>query len=148
MNFHGQEIKLGYISLENSNSIVIGSKIKIEINNDFINPSKRGGNAVLRITKYSRKEKKEIIEESILLEKDYNEIVDNILKIKPIDIIQHSKTEIDGDDIELKFASNNGMVEYNIYGLDYTDKDTSYKDFLITVQSILKIAKIKIYGIN
>lgn len=68
----GQDLKVSYISLENSNAIVIGSTIKIEIINDFSNPDKKGKNAVLKIKQYSRKDKKEIVEESVLEEEDYN----------------------------------------------------------------------------
>ncbi|MCW3162801.1 hypothetical protein [Chryseobacterium oryctis] len=146
--YNAQNIRLGYITFENSNSIVIGSKIKIEIVNDFDNPDKKDGDAILKISKYSLSEKQFMTQEHILTEKDYNEIVTNILKIKSIDLLQDFKNVIDGYDTKLKFMSSNGTVEYNIYGLNYSDENTGYKDFLMTTQCILKIAKIKIPGIN
>ncbi|MBB4805951.1 hypothetical protein HNP38_001223 [Chryseobacterium defluvii] len=143
-----QEAKLGYITLENSNSIVIGSHIKIEIFKPIYDLGKRDSHTEIKITKYSVKEKKELIEKYTLPENEYIEIVNAILKINPIDLMNDFQTVIDGDYTTLKFGSIDASVEYSVYGLSKGDKDTPYKDFLIAVQSILKSAKVKIYGIN
>ncbi|NMR33837.1 hypothetical protein HIO71_06390 [Chryseobacterium aquaticum] len=144
---YSQEYKLDYISLENSNAIVIGSGIKIEIFKSIHDPT-RNKHTDISVTRYSIKEKKEIIQKYTLSEVAYDEIVNCILNIKAIDLINNFEIFLDADDTTLKFSSRNALVEYSISGLGKGDKNTPYKDFLFTIQTILNYANVKIRGIN
>jgi len=143
-----QQLKLHYISLENSNSILIGSKFKIEIINDVFNPQKIGNNAILRTTKYSIKEKKEIISEIVINEQKYFEICNQILKINSKDILSQTNITIDGYDTELKFETENTRITYGIYALESLSENEKFNDFRKAIIIILDAANIKKSGFN
>ncbi|WP_304343116.1 hypothetical protein [Chryseobacterium koreense] len=143
-----QEIKLHYISLENSNSMLLGSQLKIEIINEILNPQKIGNNAILRITKYSVQEKKEIVNETVISGQKYSEICNHILKINPTDILSESNNLIDGYDTELKFGTENSGITYGIYGLESLSKNEKFNDFRKAIILILDVANIKKRGLN
>ena len=143
-----QHIKLHYISLENSNAILIGSQLKIEIINDFFNPEKVGNSAVLRTTKYSVKEKKEIVAEIVISEQKYFEICNQILKINPKDILSETNIAIDGYNTELKFGTENSGITYGTYALEAQNENEKFSDFRKAVILILDAANIKRRGFN
>lgn len=136
-SFYGQQSHL-YISLEISGSITLNSDIKIEISNSEIE-----GNTILKITRYSDKENKDITEKTIINKKAYNEIYKNATSIKLKDILKHDElTVIDGYSMKLTLKPEIWkQVEYYLTGYHFDVARSPSKEFSRTVISILKYAK-------
>ena len=136
--------------LENSNAMIIGSKIQIEITNDYLNPEKRDNNAKIKVTKYSKKDKKDITTEFILEEKKYMEICNKILELNPKNLLHNNSNElqIDGYSTELKFGTENEGISYGVYGLEGKTGNAKYKDLKDIVILIFNYANEKRRGFN
>lgn len=146
----GQKLQLIGISLKIESSGSLFSDLKIEIINDYINPQKIGNNAIIKVTKYSQKEKKYITNEFILDEKIYFNICDKISKINPVDILAEKKKEviIDGSFTELIFGNEDQSITYLVYGLGAAKENSELMKLKNLVIEILNVANEKRYGFN
>jgi len=146
-SIYGQNAKLSRISLETSAATTFDSTVKVEIINT--DTEKENAPIKLLVTQYSGDEKKDITTEFMLQKDKYDEICKNILNINPNNLLRDGRIVVDGRTINLKFMSDTWQqVEYYTYGFDFDEKTTSSKEFLYVVKSILKYAKVEIYGIN
>jgi hypothetical protein len=146
----GQKLQLLGISLKVDSSISLFSDLKIEIINDYINPQKIGNNAIIKVIKYSKKEKKYITNEFILDEKAYFNICEKISKINPVDIFTEKKkgVVIDGSLTELIFANEDESITYRVYGLGAAKENSELMKLKNLVIEILNVANEKRYGFN
>jgi len=145
VNLFGQQSSLGYMSLEISKAIAFNSDIKVEI----INPEMEG-NIILKITRYSDKEKKDVTEKIVISKNEYKEIYDNAISIKLSDILKRDELAVvDGLSMKLTLRPEIWkQVEYFLTGYHFDVARSPSKEFSRTIISILKYAKIQIYGIN
>lgn len=146
----GQKLQLLGISLKVESSGFIFSDLKIEIINDYINPQKIGNNAIIKVTKYSKKEKKYITNEFILNEKAYLNICEKISIINPVNILTEKKKGevIDGSSTELIFSNENESIIYSVYGLEAANESSELMKLKNLVIEILNVANEKRYGFN
>jgi len=143
----GQNNNLLRISLEFSQSIAINSDIEIEISNT--NTDKEDADINMKVTKYSKEERKFVTENFIIKREEYNEICNLTLNIKPVEILNDHRWVLDGETIILKLISDTCQhIEYYTHGFNFNEKTTTSKEFLYAVKAILKYAKVEIYGIN
>ncbi|KQT23972.1 hypothetical protein ASG22_08080 [Chryseobacterium sp. Leaf405] len=133
------------MSLEISQSITLNSDIKIEI----INPEIEG-NITLKITRYSDKENKDVTEKIVINKNEYKEIYDNAISIKLSDILKNDELAVvDGLLIKLTLRPEIWkQIEYFLTGYHFDEARSPSKEFSRTIMSILKYARIEIYGIN
>jgi len=147
-NSYSQNVKLNSIHFKYGVFSSNNSGVNIEIiDNGF---QRKEGKIVLKATKYSVKEKKDITKEYILSNNQYKEICNIILKVNPNEILTDPNYIVlaDGDYTELFCTSFYGKVTYRVLHFDYKEKTSPSKDFIKAVKLILKYAEVEIYGIN
>ena len=97
---------------------------------------------VARKTIYITKDK--VKSEIEISEENNTEIFELIKKIKPLDLLKRqSKIEIKNR-FEIKFGNFAASSKYIVLGLNENDLYTENKDFLLTVELILKLSKLNI----
>ncbi len=135
------------ISLETSQSITPNSTIEVEITNT--DTEKEDAEIIMKVKEYSQESRKYETKQFFIKREEYNKICNNLLNIRPNDILSDNRLFIDGDSILLKFMSDNfQQIEYSLHGFNFDEKTTPSKELLFAVKSILKLANIEIYGIN
>lgn len=138
---YGQNTDIDYISFEYSKSYVIGADVDIEI---FQSTNKKIGDSVIvRITKHSFKEKKDISTDFIVEKKKFLNLCSKINKIKPNQILKKENYIIfDPDTFKLSFGNRENKISYS------TDNLSHHKKLKNIIKEILEIAQVKIRGIN
>ena len=133
-NIYAQTNNIQRISLHHQNSIIIDSDIYIYFYQDF--------NRKFYVdVKTSKMENKY----SVSNEKA-SELIASVSKISPTDIAKEVRNCLDGSDTVIEFSSSiiaGNSVTYSINCLSSEDYKTSWSDYLMTVNLILEIAKLK-----
>ncbi len=141
--FYGnaQNRKINYIKLESSNSIMLYSAFEVTIEWDYANKA--------HLTANYYKGNKSIKKEIQISSKEFDSIVEQILKINNRDLVKDFSNGLDGSTTSLEFGTMMfNIIKYDIWGLYKTDINTNYRELLLTVQLILNTANIKIDDFN
>lgn len=128
--------------MHGSNSILIYSAFEITISCD--DDSYRG-----YLTASYYENLKLVKKEIQISSKEFDSIVDQILKINNRDLVKDFSNGLDGSTTSLEFGNMmTNIIRYDIWGLYKTDINTNYRELLLTVQLILNTANIKIDDFN
>jgi hypothetical protein len=124
------------VHFHHRNGIIVGSQIDVYIYQDLWDD-----NHFYVEVKTSKSENKYPITYENILELSYA-----VSKILPNDIIKVDRTCLDGGDTEIKFTKSGDFqnsVKYSVNYLSSSDDKTAWKDYLIAVNLILDLAKLK-----
>lgn len=140
----GQNAKLRSVNFTYKDLSSSFSGIDIEIiDNSFQN---KEGKIVLKVTKYSMKERRKKTTEYFLSIDQYNEICNSILRVNPNEILADPDYIVlaDGDYTEISCTSFYGKITYGVLHFDYDEKTSPSKDFIKAVRLLLNHAKVEI----
>jgi hypothetical protein len=135
---YSQPKPFDYIRLKYDHSIYIGPGNKVDVSMKPISKD------FVKVTALIDGKKTEIE----IPHKKFEEIFDELFKIKAKDLIEDAKMGLDGADTEIQFGSYESHISYKIWGLDSGDEKSKLKDFLKATRKILEVVNVKIREIN